>query len=67
MNIVSEDKAQDLFDIFYKASKNNRGVAIECALICCDEILNIDVWEYPHNAEYGRLFWLQVKQEILSF
>jgi hypothetical protein len=45
-------------------TSEHREYAKQCALICCDEILKLDVWDSPHNAEQGLLFYESVKEAI---
>jgi hypothetical protein len=63
-----EEKATELINKFrneyawvetdYKADLYRD--AKQCAKICVEEILKLDVWGNPHNAEEGRLYWEEV-------
>lgn len=70
--MTPNEKALELFEKFKKAIWKNgnphhiNAHAKQCALICVDEMLGLDVWEWPHNAEYGKLFWMDVKEELLK-
>jgi hypothetical protein len=75
-NNEAKIKAKELIDRFYAVNDySKQGVgcnpyidkeyAKQCALICCDEIINNDnnlMQTYEQND-----FWLQVKQEILNY
>lgn len=70
----AKDKAKELVDKYLVHTMYNDCMAGEwvddkesakvCALIIVDEILNLDVWDWPHNAEKGVIFWEEVKKEI---
>lgn len=64
------DKAKELVEQFrFGIWKNGNPNSItlhakECAIIHVQNIIELDVWENGHNAEYGLAFWLDVKEEI---
>ncbi len=60
--MTAKEKAKELLLKFGK--KVSLRLAKQCATICADEILNLDVWDYPHNAELSTIFWQSVKEEI---
>lgn len=59
--MTPEEKAKGLVKEFQKfADPTETTWAKECAIIAVKEILDLDVWEWPHNAEYGKLYWESV-------
>lgn len=38
----------------------------KCALKLVDEILKLDVFNHPHYAHKGKIFWIDVKKEIIN-
>lgn len=64
-----EIKAKELVDKFEHLADDYGtpapvSMAKECAIIAVEEILNLDVWDWPHNAELSIIFWQNVKKEI---
>ena len=56
--MTAKEKAKELVNRFRIEDRNMKSKAIQCALICVDEIL-----ETPLHV-YGRGYWENVKQEI---
>jgi hypothetical protein len=64
MNNTPEEKAKELVEKFNSISLLEKYNAKECAIIAVNEIINLDVWYWPHNSESGISFWKEVKEHI---
>jgi hypothetical protein len=74
---AAQEKAQELIDRFSKIQlgETKDGLpfymplheAKQCAIIHVEEILNMEVWDWPHNTPEGKLFYEEVKEQILIF
>ena len=66
---MNKDKAEELIEKFrqysYDIGSNDNSFAIQCALICVDEILKILTFEFDEEDTIVTN-WQQVKQEILN-
>lgn len=66
--MTPEEKADNLVKIFYDSLVCDYTLtqAKWCATVCVEEILRMEIWEWPHNTPEGRLFWEKVKEEVLK-
>lgn len=58
----AKEKANELFEKFLNIETNchiSKFLAQECAIICVDEIINLDYFSIE-----GRCFWADVKKEL---
>jgi len=70
--MTPEEKAKDLFDKYWNvdsdidsAAYTDKNMAIKCALIAVDEILDDDMYDMSEDLFEKRiLYWEEVKQEI---
>ena len=70
----AKDKAEELIEKYQIFSINHKKLAIQCALICVDEILKAspsapilsDKGSFVNDIEESTEWWKQVKQEILN-
>jgi hypothetical protein len=40
--------------------------SVKCAIEHCNGIIELDVWSSPHNAEQGKPYWEELKEELIS-
>jgi len=77
-NLTHPTPARNLINKFYYQLPNNGSLnegllscdrrykeAINCALICVEEILN-DYEEFPYKIQLGKDHWNEVKQELIQ-
>ena len=70
--MTPKEKAADLFiSYIYTVSsplelldKLKADIAIQCALICVDEILNLEPPELSYLEPFSKSYWQEVKQEL---
>ena len=63
------EKAKDLYDNFYGLypEQDAQFIAIECALIAVDEIIDAIDWHEYEVPNDQLKFWFEVKREIESY
>ena len=59
-----KEKAEDLIDKFLEETYlQDHNEAVQCALICVDELIELYEFEVPHRG-FKISYWDEVKQEI---
>ena len=70
--MTPKEKAEDLFITYIYTVSNplelldklKSDLAIQCALICVDEILNLEPPELSYLEPFSKSWWQEVKQEL---
>ena len=65
--MTAKEKAKELIDRFRIGDRNMKSKAKQCALICVDEILDLQL-ELAHDDNVVNIeeFYIEVKQEIIK-
>lgn len=64
--MTPKEKAEELMKNLRSFTWYTYPRAKKLSLMIVAEILELDVWDSPHNAGYGKLFWMETQKELIK-